>query len=84
MEGVVEGDKLILAAIGLQRLSDLARKLDSSLIGLGAAVANKGLGCAGKATGRVRKLDQLLREETSVRIVVEVRGMHELLSLEAG
>ena len=35
----------------------------------------------GKATCGVRELDELFREKTSVRIVIKVRSVHELLCL---
>jgi hypothetical protein len=77
----VERDELVLVLAGRYRLSDLARELDGSLVGFGATVADECTGCAGEASGRVRELDKLLREETGVWVMVEIRGVHELLGL---
>lgn len=81
MERAMKRNEFVLVFIGREGLSDLARELYGSLIGFGAAIAYEGAGCAGEATGRVRELDKLLREEAGMGVVVEVGSMHELLGL---
>lgn len=81
MERVMEGDQLVLVFVRRHRLADLASELYGGLVGLGAAVADEGAGGALKAPGRVRELDELLRQQTGVWIVVQIRRVHELSGL---
>ena len=71
----------MLVLIRRYRLSDFARELYGGLVGFGTAVADEGTSCAGEATGRVRELDELLREQTGVWVMIEVRRVHELSGL---
>jgi hypothetical protein len=81
MERVVERDELVLVLAGRHRLSDLTSKLDGGLIRFGTAVANECTGRAGEAASCVCELNQLLGKQTSVWVVVKIRGVHELLGL---
>jgi hypothetical protein len=83
VERVVERDELVLILAGRHRLSDLASKLDGGLIRFGTAVTNECTGRAGETTSCVCELDQLLGKQTSVWVVVKIRGVHKLLGLYA-
>lgn len=82
MERVVERDELMLVFVWRHRLSDLAGELDGSFVGFGAAVANERSGRTGKTTSRVCKLDKLFGKKAGMWVVVQIRGVHELLGLD--
>lgn len=72
VERVVERNKLILVFVWRNRFAHFARKLNGSLVCLGTTVAYECASRASKSSGRMRELDELFREETCVRVVIEV------------
>lgn len=81
VEGVVEGDKLVLRTGGIDRTADLTGELDCCFVGFGAGVGDEDLGSIAHATRFTGQVDQKLTQSTSPRVVVEVGGVKEGLGL---
>jgi hypothetical protein len=81
VEGVVEGDKLVLGTGGIDRTADLAGKLDRGLISFGAGVGDEDLGSIPHSTGLAGQINEELAQSTSPRVVVEIGGVNESLGL---
>lgn len=72
----MERNKFMLVFVWRNRFAHFARELNGSLVCLGTTVAYECAGCASKSSCRMRELDELFREKTCVRVVIEVRSMN--------
>lgn len=82
VEGVVEGDELVLFAGGVQGASDLARELDGGLVGLGSGVGDEDGGGAAHGARLEGLLDEQLAEGAGPGIVVKVGCVDQGLRLD--